>query len=62
MQRPDDQAPHKERSVRLELTPDELEYVRSALMLLESTLGREEADELREVIDLLRRVEEARGG
>ncbi len=62
LQRPDDEAAHEERSLRLELTAGELEHVRSALMLLESTLGHEEADELREVIELLRKVEDARRG
>jgi len=40
----------------IELTPDEVELVRTALRLLESTLGREEADELEAVQRLLRRL------
>ena len=61
-ERPDDEAAQGRASVRLELTPDELEYVRSALMLLQSTLGHEEAEELREVMDLIRKVQAARSG
>ncbi|HET7026909.1 MAG TPA: hypothetical protein VFI28_04390 [Candidatus Limnocylindrales bacterium] len=41
----------------LELSPDELELVRTALRLLESTLGREEADELEDVQALIRRLD-----
>lgn len=41
----------------LELTPAELELIRTALRLLASTLGREEADELAEVQRLLARLE-----
>jgi hypothetical protein len=37
----------------IELTPEEVELVLTALRLLESTLGREEADELAEVEALL---------
>jgi hypothetical protein len=44
------------RSTSLELTADELELVRNALRLLESTLGREEAEELHEVKALLARL------
>jgi hypothetical protein len=40
----------------IELPPDEVELVRTALRLLESTLGREEADELEAVQRLLRRL------
>jgi hypothetical protein len=40
----------------IELTRDEVELVRTALRLLESTLGREEADELEAVQRLLRRL------
>ena len=42
--------------VTLELTPSELALVRTALRLLLSTLGREEAEELEEVRDLLGRM------
>jgi hypothetical protein len=41
---------------RLDLTPDELQIVRTALMLLKDTLGRDEAEELREVQALLARL------
>ena len=61
-ERPDDDAAQTERSVRLDVTPDELEYIRSALMLLQSTLGHEEAEELREVMELIRKIQDARGG
>jgi hypothetical protein len=40
----------------IELTPNELALVRTALGLLRSTLGREEADELAEVQALLARL------
>ena len=43
--------------VTLELTADELQLVRTALQLLRSTLGRQEADELHEVRLLLARLE-----
>lgn len=43
----------------LELTRAELEILRTALRLLASTLGREEADELAEVQRLLARLEGA---
>jgi hypothetical protein len=59
---PDDEAAQEAPKVRLDLTPDELEYVRSALMLLQSTLGHEEADELREVMELIRKIESAQRG
>ncbi len=42
----------------LELTPSELALVRTALEMLEDTLGHEEADELEEVQSLLRRLPE----
>jgi len=42
----------------VELTADELELVRTALRLLASTLGREEAEELESVQALLRRLDE----
>lgn len=51
--------PSEERSISLELTPDEADLVRTALGLLESTLGREEADELRAVQALLARLIQA---
>lgn len=41
----------------VELTSAELELIRTALRLLASTLGREEADELAEVQRLLARLE-----
>jgi hypothetical protein len=41
----------------IELTRAELEILRTALRLLASTLGREEADELAEVQRLLTRLE-----
>lgn len=40
----------------IDLSPSELELVRTALLVLEDTLGREEADELAEVQGLLRRL------
>jgi len=43
-------------TTRVEFTSDELQLLRAALKLLESTLGREEADELREVQALLARL------
>ncbi len=43
--------------VTLELTDEELQLVRTALQLLRSTLGRQEADELHEVRALLERLE-----
>ncbi len=42
----------------LELTPSELSLLRTALEMLEDTLGHEEADELAEVQALLRRLPE----
>jgi Arc/MetJ-type ribon-helix-helix transcriptional regulator len=44
-------------SAAIELNPSELELVRTALRLLLSTLGREEAEELEEVRALLARIE-----
>lgn len=41
----------------VELTADELDLVRTALRLLRSTLGRDEASELEEVRMLLERFE-----
>jgi hypothetical protein len=43
-------------TTRLDLTPSELKLIRTALEMLEDTLGREEADELQEVQALLRRL------
>jgi hypothetical protein len=43
-------------STVIELTPNELALVRTALGLLRSTLGREEAEELAEVQALLARL------
>jgi hypothetical protein len=40
----------------IELSPAELALVRTALEILEDTLGRDEADELAEVQALLRRL------
>jgi hypothetical protein len=45
-----------ESTTALDLTPNELLLVRTALGLLRSTLGREEADELAEVQALLARL------
>lgn len=45
-----------DRTLTFELSSDEAELVRTALRLLESTLGREEADELEEVQALLSRL------
>jgi hypothetical protein len=42
--------------VRLDVSADEFELVKTALRLLLSTLGREEAEELEEVRDLLIRL------
>jgi hypothetical protein len=38
------------------LSPDELELLRTAVRLLESTLGRDQADELRDVKALLHKL------
>ena len=46
-------------AIRLELTPDEVQLLRTALELLEDTLGREEADELKEVQALLAHLPKA---
>jgi len=45
--------------IRLELSQDEFDIVRTALQLLLSTLGREEAEELEQVRALLGRLERA---
>jgi len=47
-------------SYTVTLTPSELDLVRTALEMLEDTLGREEADELGEVQGLLRRLPNTR--
>lgn len=46
-------------TITIELEPAELELVRNALMLLLSTLGREEADEVAEVKALLDKLPRA---
>jgi hypothetical protein len=43
----------------IELSPSELALLRTALEMLEDTLGHEEADELAEVQALLRRLPRA---
>jgi hypothetical protein len=48
-------------AITVTLGGDELALVRTALRLLESTLGREEADELAAVQALLARLPEADG-
>jgi len=48
--------PSEATTVRLDLTPAELELLRTALRVLGSTLGREEADELDEVQALLAKL------
>ncbi len=48
------------RTIQLTLTPEELALLRSALELLESTVGHEEADELEEVKALLARLDHAK--
>lgn len=45
--------------ITLELDRDEADLVKAALRLLESTLGREQADELEEVQALLSRLDAA---
>jgi len=47
-------------SYAVTLTPSEIELIRTALEILEDTLGREEADELVEVQALLRRLPHSR--
>jgi len=47
-------------TVSIELTGAELQLVRTALQILEDTLGHEEADELEAVQALLRRLPEGR--
>jgi hypothetical protein len=46
-------------TLRLDLTASEVALIRTALELLEDTLGREEADELAEVQAILRRLPSA---
>lgn len=46
-------------SYSLTLTAPEIDLIRTALEMLEDTLGREEADELGEVQGLLRRLPHA---
>lgn len=48
--------------ITLELDRDEADLVKAALRLLESTLGREQADELEEVQALLSRLDAASRG
>jgi hypothetical protein len=48
--------------VRLEVSTGELDLVRTALRLLLSTLGREEAEELEDVRSLLARIDTAARG
>jgi hypothetical protein len=43
-------------TTRLDLTASEVSLLRTALEMLEDTLGREEADEIEEVQALLRRL------
>jgi hypothetical protein len=43
-------------TVRLTVSEDELELIRTALRMLQATLGREEADELEDVKKLLVRI------
>ncbi len=49
-------------AIRFDLSRDELELVRTALRLLFSTLGRDEAEELEEVRELLARLAAAGAG
>jgi hypothetical protein len=44
-------------SIRLDLSRDEFELVRTSLRVLLSTLGREEAEELEQVRALLGRID-----
>lgn len=44
-------------SLLVDLAPDELELVRMALRVLLATLGKDEADEIREIEALLARLE-----
>jgi hypothetical protein len=47
-------------SYAVTLAPSEIDLIRTALEMLEDTLGREEADELGEVQALLRRLPHTR--
>ena len=49
-------------TLNLVLDDDEARLVRTALVLLEDTLGRDEADELRAVKELIRKLDEAGPG
>jgi hypothetical protein len=51
-----DEVDEKAPTVSLELSVSEVELMRTALEMLEDTLGREEADELEEVQELLKRL------
>ena len=51
------QPTHPAATVSLTLSSNELELIRTALGLLESTLGREQAGELHDVKALLARIE-----
>ena len=53
--------PRPATTVSLTLSPNEFELLRTAVLLLESTLGRDQADELRDVKGLLSKLE-ARSG
>ena len=46
----------KSQTIQLRLTASELRLLRTALEMLEDTLGREEADELEDVQALLARL------
>lgn len=46
-------------TITMTLDHEEAQLVRTALVLLEETLGREEADELRAVKALVRKLDEA---
>jgi hypothetical protein len=55
----DESKPETHVSYPVTLTPSEVDLIRTALEMLEDTLGREEADELAEVQGLLRRLPRA---
>jgi len=46
----------EEGTIRLTVSEDELELIRNALRMLENTYGREEADQLEDVQELLARL------
>jgi hypothetical protein len=48
-----------QQTTRLDLSPSEVGIIRTALEMLEDTLGRDEADELEEVQALLERLRSA---